>query len=74
MECSACGYIITLETSQKVKCGGGRSRWECNLVAIWARMSTGGGHSTLTESIGMVGVPVMTKRSFMATERTIGEW
>ena len=73
-ECSACGYIIKLETSRKVKCAGGHSRWECNLAAIWGQMSTGGGHSTLTESMGMVGVPVMTKRSFMATERTIGEW
>ena len=73
-ECSACGYIIKLETSQKVKCAGGPSRWECNLAAVWGQMSTGGGHSTLTESMGMVGVPVMTKRTFMATERTIGEW
>ena len=37
-------------------------------------MCTGGGHATLQESLGYVGVPVMTKKSFISTERTIGEW
>ncbi len=36
-------------------------------------MTTGGGHSQLEESLGVMGVPVMTKRTFINTERGIGE-
>ncbi len=36
-------------------------------------MATGGGHSKLEEVMSVVGVPVMTKRSFIQTERDIGE-
>ena len=35
-------------------------------------MSTGGGHSQLEEVMSVVGVPVMTKASFISTERDIG--
>jgi len=37
-------------------------------------MATGGGFSCLQESMSVLGVPVMTKRSFMATERALGKW
>ena len=37
-------------------------------------MVTGGGHSTLAETLSILGVPVMTKKSFVSTERQIGEW
>ena len=36
-------------------------------------MSTGGGHSKLEETVSVIGVPVMTKKSFIDTERDIGE-
>ncbi len=36
-------------------------------------MATGGGHSKLEEVMSVVGVPVMTKRSFIQMERDIGE-
>ena len=36
-------------------------------------MSTGSGHSQLQESMSVLGVPVMTKKSFNDTERSIGE-
>ena len=36
-------------------------------------MVTGGGHSRLEESLSVIGIPVMTKASFIATERAIGE-
>ena len=48
-------------------------RWECNLAAVWGQMSTGGGHSQLEENMSVLGVPVMTKRSFIDTERAISE-
>ncbi len=51
----------------------GYQRWECNLAAVWGQMSTGGGHSVLQESMSTLGVPVMTKSSFIHTEHDIGE-
>ena len=36
-------------------------------------MSTGGGHSKPEEALSIIGVPVMTKSSFIDTERAIGE-
>ena len=72
--CSSCTHSITLETSQKVKGPRGYKRWECNLAAVWGQMTTGGGHSNLQETMGVVGVPIMTKTTFINTERDIGEW
>ncbi len=47
-------------------------RWECNLAAVWAQMSTGVGHSQLEESMSVMGIPVMMKTSFINTERDLG--
>ena len=70
-QCSKC---IKLETSPKVKGPSKYARWECNLEAVWGQMAIGGGHSHLEESMGVLGVPVMTKASFINTEREIGQW
>ena len=40
---------------------------------MWGQMASGGGHSQLEETLSVAGVPVMTKRSFINTERDIGE-
>ena len=73
-ECTGCGYKINLETSPKVKGPSGYNCWEVNLAAVWGQMSTGGGHSSLQESMAYLGVPVMAKKTFTKTERAIGEW
>ena len=73
-QCSTCGDTITLETAQKVKGPRGYRRWECNLAAVWGQMATGGGHSQLEETMSVLGVPVMSKKSFIQAERDIGEW
>ena len=70
-ECSGCGHVVKLETSPKVAGPSGYNRWEINLAAVWGQMCTGGGNATLQESLGYVGVSVMTKKSFIST---IGEW
>ena len=72
--CSQCDHSILLETSHKVKGPRGYRRWECNLAAVWGQMSTGGGHSKLQETMGVLGVPVMSARHFINTERDIGGW
>ena len=73
-ECSGCGHVVKLQTSTKVAGPSGYNRWEVNLASVWGQMCTGGGHATLQESLAYIGVPVMTKKSFTSTERTIGEW
>ena len=52
----------------------GNHHWECNLAEVWGQMATGGGHVPLTESMSVMGIPALTKRSFMAIEKRIGEW
>ena len=37
-------------------------------------MATGGGHTQLEETMSIIGVPVMSKTSFVTTERQIGEF
>ena len=37
-------------------------------------MSTGGGYSKLKETMSTLGVPVMSPKNFICTERGIGLW
>ena len=63
--CSQCDPSILLETSRKIK---GAPR----LPSMG--MSTGGGHSKLQKTWGVLGVPVMSARLFINTEHDIGVW
>ena len=72
-DCSNCEHTVSLTTSKKVKGPRGYNRWECNLAAVWGQMATGTGHNQMEETMGVMGVPVMTKASFISTERDIGE-
>lgn len=71
--CTKCGYMIQLESSSKVIGPRGYKRWECNLAAVWGQMTQGGGRTSLRDSMSTLGVPTMTKKSFIQTERDIGE-
>ncbi len=73
-QCKSCKLEINFPTSSKVAGPTGNNRWECNLSAVWGQMSNGGGHSHLEESMAVLGVPVMTKKTFMRTEKVIGKW
>ena len=73
-ECTKCGHKIQLDTSDKVVGPKGYNRWECNLAAVWGQMVTGGGHACLQETLSVLGIPSMTKKTFMSTERDIGEF
>ena len=63
-QCEKYSQSIVLE-STRGPCG--RSQWERNLAAVRSEMATGGRHSRLEESIGTLGVPVMSKASFIST-------
>ena len=68
--CTTCDMKISFQTSPVVQ---GSKKWQINLAAVWGQMATGGGYSTLQESMAVIGVPVMTKKSFIATERMVAD-
>ena len=72
--CEGCHAEFPFSTSVKVKGMTGGQYWEINLAAVWGQMSIGGGHAPLEESMAVLGVPTMTKRSFIAAEKRIGAW
>ena len=61
--CTNCDEEFSLHTSSKVKGLSGKHSWETNVAAVWGQMTTGGGHSTLTETMAVLGLPTMTKKS-----------
>ena len=72
--CEGCHTSFSFSTSVKVHGMTGGQYWESNLAAVWGQMSTGGGHTPLEESMAALGIPTMTKRSFIAAEKRIGTW
>ena len=73
-KCDGCGQDNSFATSTKVDIPSNGKYWSCNVAAIWGQMSTGGGFNHLEESMGVLGVPVMSKQSFVNTEQKIGKW
>lgn len=69
--CSGCQTNIEFSTSHKVSGIGNGKRWESNVAAVWGQMATGGGHTRLKEVMSLMGVPVMTKKAFIATESAV---
>ena len=72
-KCSGCRIELAFPTSSKVSSLGGARRWECNMAAVWGQMVTGGGHAPLEEAMSVLGIPVMAKKSFIATEKDIAQ-
>ena len=71
--CATCNETIHLESSDRVTGPNRKAMWSVNLGAVVGEMYTGGGHSRLQETYAPVGVPVMTKRSFIRTEKAVGD-
>ena len=70
--CSGCRMEVAFPPSKVTGLGGGSQWWECNLAAVWGQMSTSGGNAPLYEMMSVLGMPVMTKKSFVATEKALG--
>ena len=69
--CGSCQTEIAFSTSRKIDGIGSGKRWDSNVAAVWGQMATGGGHAHLREVMSVLGVPVMTKKTFMVTESAI---
>lgn len=74
VRCDGCRKEITLPNSSKIACINGAKQWESNLAAVWGQMITGGGFTTLRETMSVLGVPNMTKKTFVNTEWCLGSW
>ena len=73
-KCTGCDQEMSFSTSTKVAGTKGNQYWTSNLAAVWGQMVTGGGFNPLEEAMSTLGNPVMSKQSFMLTERQIGDW
>ena len=73
-QCCGCEEQISFATSTKVTSPEGNKYWSCNLAAVWGQMATGGGYNKLEEAMSVLGLPVMSKKLFISTEKLIGKW
>ena len=44
------------------------------MAAVWGKMAARGGHAPLTESMAVMGIPVMMKKTFIDAEKQIDQW
>ena len=72
--CAGCQQEFQFSTSPKVKGMSVGKQWETNLVAVWGQMATGGGHKPFAKMMAVLGVPTMTKTSYMTIEKKLGDW
>ena len=72
--CLGCGEKISFATSTRVSSLEGSHYWTFNLGAFWGKIVTEGGYSDLQVVISSLGVAVMVKRTFIATDKKVGKW
>ena len=72
--CAGCQQEFRFSTSPKVEGMTEGKQWETNLAAVWGQMATGGGHKPFAEMMAVLGIPTMTKKSFITTDKKIGDW
>ena len=71
--CNKCHRVFTLNTSDKTTTPNG-DRWLVNVMAVLGTMSTGGGSAQLTTVLSTMGIPSMSKGTFVTTERLLGDF
>ena len=75
-KCTTCQAEFLFDTCDKVELihpnGKRRLTWEYNAAVVMGEMSTGGGHASMEELFGTLGVPAMTKKTFIDIERSLG--
>ena len=63
---------IHLDTSHRIETSEG-ARWSVNLLRVLGTMCTGGGSAQLSSCLATIGIHSMSKATFTATERIIGD-
>ena len=63
IRCLGCNDEFSMATSLKARGCNGVIYWESNLAAVWGQMVCGGGHSSLTEALAVIGIPVIIASS-----------
>ena len=55
-----------------MKDGTSRSTYDSNVAAVMGQMATGGGFSNLEQSLSIIGIPPLSKSTFIYIERCLG--
>ena len=72
VSCDSCEEKFTMETSTKI--AGSKEinkRYSVNVEAVWGQMVTGGGQRKLNEMMASMGIPGMSKGTFIQIETQI---
>ena len=72
--CAECQQEFRFSTSPKAKGVSGDKQGKTNLATVWGQIATGGGHKPFAEMMAVLGVPTMTRKSFITTEKKIDDW
>ena len=73
VSCDSCEDKFTMETSTKIAGSKGiNNRYSVNVGAVWGQMATGGGQRKLNEMMASIGIPSMSKGTFIRIETQIG--
>ncbi|OWF41646.1 hypothetical protein KP79_PYT25043 [Mizuhopecten yessoensis] len=72
-KCAGCNYLLNLETSKRIEKDNCIS-YDINVRAVWGCMATGNGAAHLTELLGTMDSPSMTRRTFSKIENDISQW
>ena len=77
-KCSKCNEEITFTSCNKVELkkpdGKVRSTYQANVEAVIGQMATGGGCNNLEELLCTIGIPSMSKPTFIEIERLLGSF
>lgn len=75
-KCSKCSEEFKIRSCDKIDLsredGTKRTTYQTNVAAMMGQMSTGGGCSSLEESMSTMGVPSLSKPMFIDIERCLG--
>ena len=73
VSCYSCEEKFTMETSTKIAGSKGiNKRYSVNVGAVWGQMATGGEQRKLNEMMASMGIPGMSKGTFIQIETQIG--
>ena len=74
--CTTCQAEFQFDTCEKVELihPNGKKRLTCeyNAAVVMGEKSTGGGHASMEELFGILGVPAMNKKTVIDIERSLG--
>ena len=69
--CTKCNNTFHIKTSPRSTLASKKKVWNVNVGAVLGQMATGGGVAQLQQTMATVGVPSISKPTFISTERYV---